>query len=56
MNPHLTRALVTAYQTDLERQAGCCTPAAEHRREVPRSALRRRIAARRVPAPRVCCA
>ena len=57
MNPQLIRALVAEQQTELERQAGCRTPAPEHRRSVPRRGLRQRIAARRgVPAPRVCCA
>lgn len=34
MSPNLMHALVAEHQHELERQAGCCTPAAEHRREM----------------------
>lgn len=58
MNPHLAAALAAERQSDLERMAGCCTPAAEHRRAAHRqvrdqlSALRSRGGAVR---PGACC-
>jgi hypothetical protein len=57
MNPHVTRALVAARQAELERQAGCCTPAAEHRRSLNTRGLRQRVAGHfGVAQPQVCCA
>jgi hypothetical protein len=48
MNPFLIAAVAAAHHGDRERQAGCCTPMAEQRRNLPRpprGALRRRLAA-----------
>jgi hypothetical protein len=61
MNPYLIAAVAAAHQSELERQAGCCTPMAEQGRNLPRPVrpgLRRRLAARRVAAapPAACCA
>lgn len=57
MNHHLTAALLSAHHDELERQAGCCTPMAEHRRTLHRS-LRERLVARSQPSSQtsVCCA
>lgn len=57
MNDYLTAALASAHHDELKREAGCCTPMAEHRRTMHRS-LRERLAARRKPAsqPSGCCA
>ena len=58
MNPNLIHAVVAEHQHELERQAGCCTPAAQHRRLMTRPGLPGRITARhRYPAASsVCCA
>ena len=58
MNPNLMHAVIDEPQNELERQAGCCTPAAQHRREVARHSLLGRITARRrsPTASGVCCA
>jgi hypothetical protein len=58
MSPNLMHALVAEHQHELERQAGCCTPAAEHRREMTRPGFLARITVRRrYPAgSAVCCA
>lgn len=57
MSPNLMHALVAEHQHELERQAGCCTPAAEHRQETTRSGVLARVTARpRHPAgSAVCC-
>jgi hypothetical protein len=57
MTPHLTALIAVEHQRELERQAGCCTPLAEHRRSIRRG-LRARLAARSAPAvrPAACCA
>jgi hypothetical protein len=34
MNPNLTLAVIAEHESELERQVGCCTPAAEHRRAI----------------------
>lgn len=57
MTPHLAAALASAHQQELERLAGCCTAAAEHRREAHRT-LRDRLAAQRalrLGSGRSCC-
>jgi hypothetical protein len=58
MSPDLMRALVAEHQHELERQAGCCTPTAEHRRQMTRPGFLACIAARRryPAASAVCCA
>ncbi len=58
MSPNLMHALIAEHQQELERQAGCCTPAAEHRREMTLPGFLARITARhhRPGAPAVCCA
>jgi type IV secretory pathway VirD2 relaxase len=57
MNPYVANAVVAARQDELERQAGCCTPAAEHRRTT-RAEARAQKAHRRFLSGRrsVCCA
>lgn len=39
MNPNLMHTVIPERQSELERQAGCCTPAAEHRRAIGRHGL-----------------
>ena len=58
MSPNLIHALAVERQEQLERQAGCCTPAAHHRREMTRSPLFARVTVRRhrPTASVVCCA
>ena len=46
MNPNLIHAVAAERQHELERQAGCCTPAAQHRRLMTRPGLLGRITAR----------
>lgn len=58
MNSHLTQTLALEHQRDLEAQAGCCTPIAEHRRALRRS-FRERLVDRPISGatqPTVCCA
>jgi hypothetical protein len=58
MTPNLMHALIVEHQRELERQAGCCTPAAERRRSIAPPGLMRRITARHRyrEGPAVCCA
>ena len=58
MSPNLMNALVAERQQELERQAGCCTPAAEHRREMTRPGFLARVTTRhhRPAASAACCA
>jgi len=58
MTPNLSYAVATERQHELERQAGCCTSAAEHRRRTTHPGLLGRLTARhrRPGAPAVCCA
>ena len=57
MNPNLIHAIVAEHQLELERQAGCCAPAAHHRRLMTPPGLLGRITARHrsSAAPVVCC-
>ncbi len=58
MNPYITQALALEHQRDLEAQAGCCTPVAEHRRALGRAWRRTLPVRRHSPTPQVtaCCA
>lgn len=59
MSPNLMHALVAEHQHELERQAGCCTLAAEHRREMTRPGFLARITPHRhrpAASSAVCCA
>jgi hypothetical protein len=58
MNPNLMQAVITERQRELERQAGCCTPAAEHRRLIAGPGWLGRITARHRhhAASAICCA
>jgi hypothetical protein len=58
MSPNLMHALVAEHQAELERQAGCCTPTAEHRRLIARPGFLARVTTRRhrPAASVVCCA
>ncbi len=56
MNPNLMHAVIDERQNELERQAGCCTPAAQHRREIRRQRLLKRTTTGRSTATStVCC-
>ncbi|HWE11278.1 MAG TPA: hypothetical protein VG325_18150 [Solirubrobacteraceae bacterium] len=57
MNPYLITELVAAHRADLERHAACCTPVAEHRRNLRAAARERRAGRRLIPGRQpVCCA
>jgi hypothetical protein len=57
MNPYISNAVIAARQDELERQAGCCTPVAEHRRSLRAAARERKAAHRLVPTRKsACCA
>jgi hypothetical protein len=58
MSPNLMHALVAEHQQELARRAGCCTAAAEHRREMTHPDFLARITPHRhrPAASPVCCA
>lgn len=59
MSPNLMHASGAEHQHELERQAGCCTAAAAHRREMKRPGFLARITPTRRHRPAaaaVCCA
>jgi hypothetical protein len=57
MNPYVISAVAAARHDELERQAGCCTPAAEHRRNLRAAARERKAGRQLVPGRQpVCCA
>jgi hypothetical protein len=56
MNPYVMSAVLAARHEELERQAGCCMPAAEHRRNLRAAARAQKAGRRFIPRRRsVCC-